>query len=393
MLRVEKRGTDFTICSSMMHIGRMGRFSSALLVLLAACGDNLGSDGFDPAPIDELDTGDPTGAIPRYRPAVCSAQSWDTSVNANTAMEVSVAARPGGAVALAAPRAGGELSGLVLDTRMAMLLEKSVAIDDAVSHVTVSNRDDRVVSATAHAGAVLLHLLDADLGNPELVTKIPGNALAEPTFFGILETEGDVVMPVGADDGVWLHHFDASFEPQGSNQLAATAPVRSIAAAHTGRTLLTAWSTDNECYVALSNAFGQGITASSSTACPDPRIAFDPQHGRGVVVFEDRDRGGIGITPILLAQFGGPSHLLRAGAKAPRVVFDGTNFWISHIDERGDIVVGFLDGNGDPVTMSLYGPKPDAAAYELAVVNGNPWVFALTSDGYAAYELCVDTQW
>src|SRR5690606_35050786 len=125
--------------------------------LLAACGDNLGSDGFDPAPIDELDTGDPTGAIPRYRPAVGSAQSWDTSVNANTAMEVSVAARPGGAVALAAPRAGGELSGLVLDTRMAMLLEKSVAIDDAVSHVTVSNRDDRVVSATAHAGAVLLH--------------------------------------------------------------------------------------------------------------------------------------------------------------------------------------------------------------------------------------------
>ena len=89
----------------------------------------------------------------------------------------------------------------------------------------------------------------------------------------------------------------------------------------------------------------------------------------------------------------GDARLLRDSTSSPRAVFDGKNFWVSYLDARGDILVGFLDGDRKLVTMSLAGPRPDDQAYELLLVDGNPWVFALGNEGYTAHRMCVEPQW
>src|SRR6185503_14068479 len=98
--------------------------------------------------------------------------------------------------------------------------------------------DGRVVSTAVQDGAVYLHLLDSDLGNPQYTARLAGTHIAEPAFY---KTQADLVMPIVGDDGLWLHRFDDSFEPLDARHVVPTKPARSMAAAQMGVALLTAW--------------------------------------------------------------------------------------------------------------------------------------------------------
>jgi len=244
------------------------------------------------------------------------------------------------------------------------------------------------VSTAVQDGAVFLHLLDNDLGNPEFTAKLPGTFVAEPAFYKV---QADLVMPIVGDNGLTLHRFDDSFEPLDSRLVVPTKPARSMAAAQMGVAMLTAWSTDSECYLMLTSTFSAGIDTRVPVACADPRISVNQKTGEAVMVFDTVD--GVRMMNIQQTQFGGDARLLRDSSGAPRTLFDGTNFWISYLDTRGDIIVGILDGKRQLITMSLAGPKPEAGAYEMVMVDGNPWVFALGTEGYTAHRMCIDTQW
>jgi hypothetical protein len=366
----------------------MVRFSSVLVLLLAACGDNLVDDDVTGrSPVDELETAGIAADPPRYLPAVCGVQSWTTNITGDAGMNVSVAPHPDGAAVLATPRVGGSLTGFVLDTRMNMVSVNKVAIDGAFTQVVASYVENRLVSTAVQDGAVFTHLLDDDMGNPQFTAKLPGTFIADPAFY---KTQADLVMPVAGDDGLWLHRFNASLEPVDSKLVIASNPARSLTAAQMGVAMLTAWSTDSECYIALTSTFGAGVNTRMPVACADPRISVG-QGGQAVMVFNSPD--GVRMMSIQASQFGGDAHVLRGATAHPRTLFDGDRFWISYLDERGDIIAGFLDGNRKLVTMSLAGLKPEAGAYEMAMVDGAPWVFALGVEGYSAYRMCVDTQY
>src|SRR5688500_2380011 len=95
--RVEIIGTLFTICVELMHIGRMCRVSSALLLLPAACGANFDDGGLPSPPTDDVEPGDTATATPRYVPTVCGVQTWTTNLADAGTMNVSVSQRPNGA--------------------------------------------------------------------------------------------------------------------------------------------------------------------------------------------------------------------------------------------------------------------------------------------------------
>lgn len=369
-----------------MHIGKMGRFSSILLLLLVACGDNLTDDGVVSGLPDQVHPNGNGTALPRYVPAVCGVQSWTTDLAAD-AMNVSVAPHPAGAAVLAVPRAGGSIAGFVLDTRMDMINATKVPIDGTYTQVTASYLNDRTVAAAVHDDTIVVSLLDENLANPQLLAKVPGRFLAEPAFF---HTQSELVMPVVGDDGLWLHRFDKSLTLLDSKHVLATAPATAMTAAQLGVAMLTAWSTESDCHLMLTSTYSPGTTAHVESACNAPRVAVDQHTGAGVMVFEGTD--GVHEMPIQQTQFGGASRLVRPGSSAPRTLFDGTSFWVSYLDERGDIIVGFLDANRHLVSMSLAGPKPTAGAYDLVMVGQNPWVLSLGSDGYSAYRLCVEPQ-
>ncbi len=72
-------------------------------------------------------------------------------------------------------------------------------------------------------------------------------------------------------------------------------------------------------------------------------------------------------------------------------MYDGERFWISYLDARGDVVVGFLDEHNKPITMSLGAPQPERAGYELVMIDGASTVFSVDDKGYTAYSMCVDS--
>lgn len=385
--RVEFGSCTFTDCGALLHIGRMGRFSTVFLLLLAACGDNFDDDGLDPSypePIDELVTNgtDSSSSAPRLLPQVCGSQTWTTKLT-DDAVNVSVAMRGEASVVLAAPRTGGALAGFVVDPATHTVTTHDIAINGSFSSVATTVIANRVAATSVADSTILLHTLDDDLTNPQYVTKVLGRHLAEPALFAAQADE--LVMPVGADDGVWLYRFADSFEPMNGTRLIETDPVVALTAAVSSSNMLTAWSTNDSCYMMATNMFSAGTTAKMDGACSSPRLAVNPK-GQGVVVFETD--AGANVMTLSPSQFGGNARMLRPGTQAPRTVFDGTHFWISFLDERGDIVVGLVDAAGRLTMMGLGAPRPAAGAYELVIGDGSPWVVSLAGGEFSAYRMC-----
>lgn len=368
------------------HIENMVRTSATFLLLsLAACGDNVGGDGLGAGPTDDIQPSGNGDVVPRYVPRVCSADSWTPSI-ADPAMNISVVQRPnGGATLVSAPLAGGSLYGVNLDPRMEMIGEVTKIVTGTYDNVSVSYVGGRPVTTSISDGAIYVNILDEDLQYPQLVTKIPGTYVAEPAFYNM---QGYSVMPVANDTGLWMHRFDDGLEPMGTRHLLTTAPARSITVSQLGTSMLTSWSTDTSCYLHLNTTFDAGVTATLEAPCNEPKVAVNQTSGDGVMLFDSAE--GIRLMTLHKTMMGGDARVIRSEATSPRTLFDGTNFWVSYLDARGDIVVGFLNENNNPVTMSLGAAKPDRLGYELVEIDGSPWVFSIDADGYSGYRMCVE---
>jgi hypothetical protein len=99
--------------------------------------------------------------------------------------------------------------------------------------------------------------------------------------------------------------------------------------------------------------------------------------------------GAVRFVNISHTQMGGGSIELRADAREPRIVFDGRTYWVSYLDARGQVSVGFLDENNHLISTALPGVQPVRQAYELVMIGASPWVIALDGSGYSAHELCI----
>ena len=367
----------------------MGRFCASVLLLVGACGDNSEID-LGGSPDDQVEPGEVGTVTPRYTPAVCGVMAWDPNLALDPAQDVSVAARPGGgATFFSAPLGGGTLTGFQLDPRMNMengTVVKLPITNASFDKVAVSYIQNRPVSTAIADGAVYLHMLDNKLETAEYIAKLPALSISEPTF---LYAQGNLVMPVGTKDGLVMHRFvDDSLEPLDSKLFSSTKPVISVTSAQLQTNMMTAYSTETECYLMVNSTYEPGVSARVERACPSPRLAVNETNGDAKLLFDSPE--GIRMMPIHLTMFGGDAPVLRSDATSPRTVFDGERFWISYLDARGDVVVGFLDEHNKPITMSLGAPQPERAGYELVMLDGAPTIFAVDEKGYTAYSMCVD---
>jgi hypothetical protein len=364
----------------------MGRFFASIL-FLAACGDNLGIQGEDPG-IDPTG-GNVTDPLPRLVPEVCGFAQWTTVTNADPALQTSVVQRPYGATILAVPRNGGTMTGFAIDDRMNLMTDPNgtkVLTDATFSAVSASVVDNRLLATAVTADTTYVNLLNDDLTNPQLVAKLPGSFIAQPAF---LRADSQTVIAVGGPDGVNMTQFDNSWAQVQSKLVGPSKPVSGLAATQYGSAVLAAWSTvSNECYVQMFAALTPGTQSHTTFACNAPRIAGDVANSTAKIVFEGA--GNIRLMHVAHTQMGGDSVLLRPEGMSPRVVFDGNRYWVSYIDARGDVVVGYLDANNQLVSMGIVGPKPAHDAYELVMVDNHPWVFTTDpTNGYTAHRMCL----
>ena len=366
----------------------MGRFSTIVLLLAAACGDNS-NQPVSVTPPGGVDTTQPGGAgtpTPLYAPQVCGDLSWTTNAR-NTAVDVSVVPRPFGAQVLAVPLAGGALTGYSLDKHMDMMtIDAQLAINDTFTAVSASQVNGRLTSTALDASSIRVHVIADDLSGAQEVAKLlPGN-ITKPAFH---VADGVNFVPVADDQGLRLELFDGSWQAS-TRRVATTEPATGLAAATMGYSTVAAWSTKANCYMMTLFTAAPGPLATMPEACTSPHLAIDSATQVGQLVFEGTD--GIRMLTTKHTGFDGVSQLLRRDGTAPRTLWDGQRFWVSYLDARGDIVVGYLDGgdSGHYVSMAIVGPRPGMQAYDLVLIGGQVWAVSFDTSGYTAHRICIE---
>ena len=358
----------------------MGRFS-CLVVVLAACAENpvgVPDEGTDGITIpDDINT----VSVTRLAPSVCATATWPEKV-ADPNLDLSVAGRANGGAALVSMSLGdGTARGMSFDQRMALVSDQS--IPGTFDGVALSFAANRYTATTTHDGSIDVWLMTDDLASSDLVTTIKGTAFAKQTFLPI---NGGLMMPVGDESGITLNRFADSYEPLASARFATTDPVEALTAASSGTTALFAWTTGKNCFLASTDGINANVTDAKFDPCANPRLAVDANGRRGVLVYDSAEGVRMSITRGIYMT---SNDVISVRGTSPRALFDGQNFWVSWINDRGLVVVGLVDMDTHQVISTALGAgRPSAASYELAMVQGSPWAFTVDGDGYSGNRLC-----
>jgi hypothetical protein len=366
--------------------GMMRTFLPAVLLCAAACGDNV----FDPE-----QEGPPPGepdqetVEPHFAPDVCDARVWPSVAYPDRDVDLTVVPTPTGAAIFTVDRAGGPLRGFAINGRgeIETKAQGNILRDDHVfTAVSAAYIDERIVTAAVtDEGSVAIDMIRPDFGATYNLSTPRGTMIADVPLANVrdqrLATIGD------ANEGVSGIRFDTAWQTSGIVPITAKAP-RTMTATRYRDDTMVVWSTESTCHAMR---VGAEISSSRSWPCLGGRVAINAAALSGYMVYEE------GADKIMISQIriGGESELANTrlfleSARAPKIVFDGTHYWISYINSRQDVVVGILDvKDGTLVSMALEGTQPMTDGYELAVVNGAVWVFAVDGAGANASRLCL----
>jgi hypothetical protein len=359
---------------------------------MAACGDNLVSDpsqdpslkttGFDHASAAG-------GTAERLVPAVCSSASWSVTPPAK-AVELAVASSHGVTSIFTIPERGGQLYGFTVDDRMVVTSDPNktkLDVADLFTSMSASVFQDQLVTSGVAGDTAYVDLFDRGINAaPKRIGKVAATTLAQSSF---LQLVNSTMLVTGGSDGVSLTQVGTNFKLGASMLVGPSKPVTSLSATQYGQTIVATWTTvDHECYVEHVAGFIAGNATHSAIDCDHARIASNITNDDARIVFDGA--GGLRLTDLSHVQSGGESVMLRPLAAASRVVYDGLHYWISYIDARGQIVVGFLDAQSNLVSMAIDGPTPIGESYELSVIDGRVWVIAQDiKSGYTATQMCL----
>ena len=370
----------------------MGRLCALFLVLAAACGDNI--EGRTPSSTGANfgGVGNPTPVEPAvYVPSVCGLQMWTPTI-AQSAPDSLLLAAPSttGAAVVAMPSTGGAMSGFTVDDRMMVANDGTSVLSNykfLSAAMSTVNGALQISGVDATSGDVRVALVDQNLGSTYQLLKTPGTHVT-PMF----EAYGERMTALSDANGVTAWHYDREWNVTGSMLVLPTDPATGVTAAAYGDTALVGWSTQDECYLARLPGFAPADWGVVGTGpCPAPRVAGDASGQKAVVVYEYANT--VRIAHVTADQLSPETTMLRAYSSAPRVVYDGTRFWVSYIGPHGDLTVGFLDQYNRLQMLDLIGVRPQGSAYDLVMIGGAPWVVSVdTANGFAAHELCATQQ-
>lgn len=355
-----------------------------IVLLCGACGDNLIVDPSEEGPPHE-----PTfeEAQVLFAPDVCSVRSWSTLAFPDRDVDLSVVPTPTGAAVFTVERAGGPLRGFTLDGRgeIDSKLQGSVIRDDQpFTAVSAAFIDERLITAAAGvSGMIEIDMIRPDLGAHASLSSVRGTLVADAPM---THARADRFATIGDANGLTGIRFDTAWQTAGTEPLATT-KVQSMTATRYLEDTIVAWSSDSQCSMTRVSA---QRTSTRNFPCLNSHIAVSGSTRRGYMVYEE------GADKVMISEIriGGESEiantrLLVDGARAPKIVYDGVRFWVSYINARQDVVIGYMDTQNNLVSMALEGTQPFGDGYELAFVSGAVWVFSVDGAGAGAHRLCL----
>jgi hypothetical protein len=127
------------------------------------------------------------------------------------------------------------------------------------------------------------------------------------------------------------------------------------------------------------NAPKVGSTEALSDDCHDIRNATGPVPADSMIIVWTTAAGSVEARYIVST--GNVSRTVSPAGSAPKVVFDGTRFWIAWLDDRGRLQLSSFDLGGTVVEYSLAGWTPSGPESFELVHRGNETALALLSPG------------
>jgi hypothetical protein len=365
----------------------MRPFLAISLVVMTGCGDNLGGDGgnTDVTSGDNFPVED-TGVVSKLVPEVCGVRSWDTVIPTAKDIDLAVVQMPQGAGILSVPKQGGYLTGFLVDARGLIMSEiqgTKVRTDGTWTGVSAANIDDRLVVGLTDGVKTSVSVVRDDLGDFRELAVVDGGVLGDAP---LVHSRGARVAAVGDVSGIVTSVFDQAWTQVGSEVLNVSAPI-SLTTATYGSDAIIAWSTENDCNL---SRLAAGTHSVQPFACRNAKLAMNFNDRSGELVFE---RGnGITLSDIRINSHGEIANEIPivSEGRSPRIAFDGERYWISYLNTHGDIVVGYLDEDYSIVSTAIEFTRPAHDAYELAMIDGEMWLYSLDGDaGFGAHKLCL----
>lgn len=254
-----------------------------------------------------------------------------------------------------------------------------------VSTVTATYAgDELVVASTNEAGAVFLDRVDPALDKFVELAKIDGDKMARTAI--VAGEQGSWLVPTIDYAGVTLTSFDHSFG-LGDVKLWETekSPMYVAASNYASGGSVVGWSTDRSCHLAFATNAYTTVASSIPGACFNLQLAADRAAGGAMVVF-DTAEGNLmfAAAPHNVLQ---PAQVLRHLAAAPHLAFDGSRYWIGFLDLRGQAIVGYYE-DGAWTTAALPTVRPHHDAFDLAIVDGMPYLITGDEHGYTSHRIC-----
>jgi hypothetical protein len=362
----------------------MRSFFAISLALVAGCGDNL-SGPKDP-PSDQAPTSGVQGTdeVARLVPQVCGVRAWNTAQFDAKDSTLRAVATVNGAAVFMVPNSGGMLRGFEVDGRGLIRGDQhgqKIRSDGVYTGLSATRVDDRYVVNLVSGDHVSVNVVRDDLQDFRELAVVDGAFVGDTAM---MHARNVRMTTTGGPAGMVTSSFDANWAPMGSEVAARSVPVSMTSAAYQNDGMM-AWSTTSECHL---QRIASGIESMQPYPCRNGRLAVSYEDRGGWMVYESGNR-------VMIAQIAVDGHnqianerqLVRFG-RSPRIAFDGARYWVSYIDAHSDLVAGFLDETGELTSTAIEGTQPMADAYDLAVVGGGAWLYAIDGTGVGATRMC-----
>ena len=354
-----------------------------LAVGLMGCG-RVGFGEGDPAGDDGSDGGNITNGIvdaTSLAPTVCE-RLPNLGVASSANVDLSIATTPVGIAAIWVPVSGGDLMGMGLWTTRVAGPVTTVKIG-AFTASSAAYIDDKLIAAGVSTSRALIYTVPQPLGLGTEIGNFDGEFVGKTT---LAHSGSDRVTATSCSSGLTMNAFDSAWNGSAGTLSVTTAQTQNIDLTPIATQSFAVWSTSSSCHYETITSKTTGSTRQSmSKACLAARLT---SRGTEVgMVFEDGSGSGLVIDEA--ATISVANAIAIAGASSPRVLWDGTRYWVTYL-QADHFVIGYVDGTGMLQTTQL----PDAVtypkAYELGMLDGQPWLFTVGSQDktLSAARLC-----
>ena len=338
-----------------------------LAVGLTGCGRLGFGEGGDDGAGGNLTNG--VVDVSQRAPSVCE-RLPSLAVASCPEVDLSLATTPNGIAAIWVAVAGGDLMGM--DLSKARVAGQATTVK--VGSFTASSAtyvDGKLIVGGVSTSRALIHTVPQPIGVGTEIGNFDGEFVGKTT---LSHSGVDRVSATSCASGLTMNSFDNAWNGSANTLTVTTARTQNIDLTPIAAQSFAVWSTATSCHYETITSKTTGTTRQSmSMACPAARLT---SRGTEVgMVFEDGTTTGLVIDDAATVSVANAVRI--AGARSPRVLWDGTRYWVTYLDATDHIVIGYLDDTGMLLTTQL----PDAAthpkAYELGMLDGQPWLFAV----------------